>query len=486
MTDAGNARLGPGTLAQLPPEVTRPAYPPQAATIGVVHLGVGNFFRAHQAAYLDEAMNGGAIGWGVCGVSLRAPDTRDALAPQEGYYSLIERDGDLTRARVIGALRQLLVAREDPGAVVAQIAGEHTRWVTLTITEKGYGHDAGGLDATHPDIAHDLTDPQRPRSAVGLLHAAVQERRRQGIGGLTILSCDNLSCNGDLLRSLLLEFDAALEGGSAGWIQDHLAFPNTMVDRIVPRTEAPQRALARELLGVTDAWPVVTEPFRQWVIEDRFVGPRPALERSGVQIVADVRPFEAMKLRLLNAAHSAIAWLAVPAGLATVDRAIADPSLRRFIETLWRDEVIPGLEPEVIGAAPAYCASLLARFDNPGLAHQTAQIAMDGSQKLPLRVLPSIRANLAHGLPIDRLALVVAAWIRYLAGRDEQGRTYRPDDPRIDQLQPIASLPDSAQATRTILADQSIFGDLAANEGLAQAVQRCLVRLRTQGSRGAV
>jgi fructuronate reductase len=478
------APLGPATLAALPPEVARPAYPPEAAAIGVVHLGVGNFFRAHQAVYLDEAMNRGATGWGVCGVSLRAPGTRDALAPQDGYYSLIERDGDATRVRVIGSLRELLVAREDPGPVIGRIAGADTRWVTLTITEKGYGNAAGRLDPAHPDVAHDLVHPDRPRSAVGLLHAAVVRRRGLHRGGLTVLSCDNLSCNGDLLRALLLEFDAALEAGMADWIADHLRFPNTMVDRIVPRTDEAQRALARQLLGVADAWPVVTEPFRQWVIEDRFAGPRPRLEESGVQIVADVRPFEAMKLRLLNAAHSALAWLAVPAGLATVDRAIAEPPLRRFIEALWRDEVIPGLDPEVIGAAPGYCAGLLARFDNAGLAHLTAQIAMDGSQKLPLRVLPSIRANLARGLPIDRLALVVAAWIRYLAGVDEQGRPYLPDDPLRERLQPLASHPDSGDAVRGILSQRSIFGELGADPALADQVRIRLGQLRRLGSRG--
>ena len=255
-----------------------------------------------------------------------------------------------------------------------------------------------------------------------------------------------------------------------------------MVDRIVPRTGAAQRALARDLLGLADAWPVVTEPFRQWVIEDRFAGPCPALEQSGVQIVADVRPFEAMKLRLLNAAHSALAWLAVPAGLATVDKAIAERSLRQFIESLWHEEIIPGLDPDVIGAAPDYCGRLLARFANPGLAHQTAQIAMDGSQKLPLRILPSIRANLALGLPIDRLALVVAAWIRYMAGVDEQGRTFVPDDPLRGRLQPIASEPDSGDAARGVIGERSVFGDLAGNEQLAAAVRESLDQLRRLGA----
>lgn len=487
-------RLGAATLAQLPGQVSRPAYEPRSAAIGVVHLGVGNFFRAHQAAYLDDAMNNGANGWGVCGVSLRAPGTRDALAPQDGYYTLIESDRGPARARVIGSLRELLVAHEQPQAVVSRIADPATRWVTLTITEKGYGHSgapagaepAARLDVTHPDIAHDLAHPDQPRSAVGLLHAALLQRRQARLGGLTVLSCDNLSCNGDLLRDLLLAFDGIRNTGAHGWIVDEVSLPNTMVDRIVPRTGPAERALAEELLGVTDAWPVITEPFRQWVIEDRFAGPRPGLGQSGVQFVADVRPYEAMKLRLLNAAHSAMAWLAVPAGIATVDQAIATPAWRDFIQALWREEIIPGLDPDVVAAAPAYCDSLLARFANPGLAHLTAQIAMDGSQKLPLRILSSIRANLLRNLPIDRLALVVAAWVRYLEGIDEQGRDYAPDEPLLPRLQSLARERDAGAAVRSMLADKAVFGDLAGNDILAARTAHWLSRLHQSGSREVV
>ena len=486
----GSKRLCAATLERLPSEVLRPSYPPQAAAIGVIHLGVGNFFRAHQAAYLDEAMDAGAVGWGICGVSLRNPATRDALAPQDGYYSLVERDADADRIRIVGALRELLVAQEDPARVVARIAAPGTRWVTLTITEKGYGHVAGGdratLDVEHPDIAHDLARPQAPRSAVGLLHAAIRMRRQDHATPLTILSCDNLTCNGDLLRALVLQFDEATGGGQAAWIDEHLRFPNTMIDRIVPRTGDAQRQFAADLLGVEDAWPVVTERFRQWVIEDRFAGPRPPLEHAGVQIVADVRPYEAMKLRLLNAAHSALAWLSVPAGIATVDAAIGQPALRAFVQGLWRIEVIPGLEPGLLGIAPGYCDSLLARFANPRLAHQTAQIAMDGSQKLPLRVLPSIRANLALGLPVDRLALVVAAWINYLRGVAEDGTPFQPDDPLRDRLQLLAGARDSHRAAAAILAEQQVFGELSRSAPLLSQVEQALESLRTLGTIGTL
>jgi fructuronate reductase len=373
--------------------------------------------------------------------------------------------------------------------VIGRIAAPATRWVTLTITEKGYGHVAGSgqpaLDLTHRDIAHDLSRPQAPRSAVGLLHAGLRLRRQRRLSPLTVLSCDNLAANGDLLRALVLQFDAETGAGETAWIEEHSRFPNTMVDRIVPRTGPQQRELVAGLIGFDDAWPVLTERFRQWVIEDRFAGPRPALEESGVQLVADVRPYEAMKLRLLNAAHSALAWLAMPAGIATVDAAVAQPALRGFVEALWQHEVIPGLDPELLGMAPGYCESLLARFANPALAHQTAQIAMDGSQKLPLRVLPSVRANLQQGRPIRRLALVIAAWIAYLEGVAEDGSLYRPDDPLADRLQPLARARDSRRAAAAVLAERTIFGDLAHDRVLLAEVAAALASLRETGRFGA-
>jgi fructuronate reductase len=477
------SRLNAAVIAGLPSRIGRPGYLLEPVTIGAVHLGVGNFFRAHQAAYLDAAMNLGARGWGVCGVSLRSAATRDALLPQDGLYALIERGQEGDRARVIGSLRELLVAKDDPAPVVARMAARETRWVSLTITEKGYGHAGGSqLDPDDAAIAHDLAHPRSPCSAVGLLHAAVLRRRDENAGPMTVLSCDNLSGNGDLLRTLLLDFDAAIGAGAAAWIEDHLGFPNTMVDRIVPHTTDRERALALQLLGVEDAWPVATESFTQWVIEDRFAAARPPLEEVGVQLVADVRPFEAMKLRLLNAAHSAIAWLGVPAGLETVDKAIAQPDVARFIEDLWRLEVIPGLPVEVRGAAPAYCAGLLARFANPALAHRTAQIAMDGSQKLPLRILTSIRSNLAQGLPHDRLALVIAAWLNYLRGADETGKSFEPSDPLRASLRAAADAADSGAAARMLFERVAIFGDLAGHAALVATVAQWLERLRRNGA----
>ncbi|NLD54494.1 MAG: mannitol dehydrogenase family protein [Burkholderiaceae bacterium] len=477
-------RLGAATLSCLPADVARPAYPAAAATIGVVHLGVGNFFRAHQAIYLDEAMARGAAGWGICGVSLRSPVTRNALAPQDGYYAVAELDGTQSRLRIVGSLRELLVAPEEPQRVVERIAAPDTCWVTLTVTEKGYG-----LEPDHPDLEHDRRHPDRPRSAVGLLHAAALRRRDRGLPGITVASCDNLAGNGHTLRRLLLEYDTAIGAGAAGWIEASLRFPNSMVDRIVPRTTDDDRGRIRAALGVEDAWPVLTEPFSQWVLEEDFAGPRPPLEASGARVVRDVRPHEAMKLRLLNAAHSALAWLAVPAGIETVERAVSEPGLRRFVERLWQDEAIPGLDaehPEIGQEAPGYCHDLLLRFANPGLAHRTAQIAMDGSQKLPLRILPSIRRNLAEGLPIDRLALVVAAWVRYLHGIGERGEDHAVDDPAAGRLRQLAANPNGRDAIAAVMADSAIFGDLAAEPRLQAAAADGLERLRRAGSLAVV
>jgi fructuronate reductase len=492
-------RLSLRALGALTGRVRPPAYDCASAGVGIVHLGVGNFHRAHQAVYADDALGGRQAGWGVVGVSLRNAAMRDALAPQDGLYTLIERDAADPggRARVIGALRGLLVAPESPTAVVARLSDPGTRIVTMTITEKGYCRGADGtLDLRAPEVAHDLLDPALPRSAIGLLHAAARARERNGGRGFTVLSCDNLSSNGRITRELLLQFDAALAPAARAsprplqaWIEREMAFPDSMVDRIVPHTTDEHRALARELLGVADAWPVVTEPFVQWVLQDRFAAGRPRWEDCGVQFVDDVAAFEQMKLRLLNAAHSSIAYLGVPAGLETVDRAIARPELRVFVGRLWRDEVAPTLPAVVQPALEAYCARLIERFANPALGHRTAQIAMDGSQKLPLRLLPTLRRRLADAQPFDRLAMGLAAWIRYLGGRTESGEACAVDDPLAPQL--AAALAgargDPAAMVRGVLAVRAVFGhDLAADPRVGRAVERQLRRLLESGTLAAL
>ncbi|WP_217574011.1 mannitol dehydrogenase family protein [Mesorhizobium sp. GbtcB19] len=418
-----SGRLSDRTLRSLPGEVAVPAYDRAGITPGIVHLGVGAFHRAHQAAYVDACLSDGESDWGIVGVSLRSPDTRDALKPQDGLYTLAIRDSAGEQLQVIGSIQSLLVAPENPDAVLAALTDPRIRIVTLTITEKAYLRAAdGNLDSAHPDIVHDLANPASPKTAHGFLAEALARRRAAGTPPFTVLCCDNLPANGATLHRLLSEFAKLRDahGGAgpalAGHVANEVAFPSSMVDRIVPATTDADRARIAQQIGVEDTWPVMTEPFRQWVIEDRFPAGRPAWEKFGVTMVEDVGPFEDMKLRLLNGAHSGIAYLGLLSGHATVDRAFADPAIRQFVDWLWA-EAIPTLPQDAGLDTSAYTAELAERFSNTALAHRTAQIANDGSQKLPQRIIASALARLEADLLPEHLSLVIAAWIAACAAR---------------------------------------------------------------------
>ncbi len=504
------------TLAGLPASVARPAYDPGTLGIGIVPLGVGNFHRAHQAADTDSVLAQDPA-WGIAGVSLQRPDMHDALAPQDGLYALIERGAyHRERLRVIGALRALGVAARQPQAVIARMADPATRIVSLTVTEKRYCRTPqGALALADPAVIADLAAPDSPQTALGYLLAACARRHAAGQRGFTVLSCDNLAGNGRMTKSLLLQFAQAQAegaggrgsaGGSAGaggsardlprWIEREVSFPDGMVDRIVPHSTAALREQVQGALGLRDAWPVATESFSQWVLEDRFVAGRPPWQLGGVQFVDDVAPFEEMKLRLLNAAHSAIAYLAVPADLVTVDAAMAEPVLRRFIERFierfWREEAIPALPPVLADRTASYCLDLMTRFDNTVLEHRTAQIAMDGSQKLPLRLLPTLRDRLAAGAGFEACALVIAAWVRFLRGRTESGAAYAVHDPLAQSLQGVlAGAGESARAqSGAVLGLTGLFGaglfgaDLSGHAGLRDTVATQLAGLARFGTLG--
>ena len=364
------------------------------------------------------------------------------------------------------------------------------RIVSLTVTEKGYCHDpaTGALDARHPDVVHDLANPATPVSAPGLLVRALELRRAAGLRPFTVLSCDNLPANGETTARVVVGFAALRSPDLAGYIEKEVAFPSTMVDRIVPATTDDDRVLVRAATGLSDAWPVVTEPFTQWVIEDRFPTGRPAFDEAGAQFVADVRPFELMKLRMLNGSHSTLAYLGYLAGHAFVSDAIADPDFHALIRGLMNDEVMPTLSREV-GDLAAYRDALLARFANPALKHRTWQIAMDGSQKLPQRLLGTIRDRLASGQPITRLALGVAGWMRYVTGIDEQGRTIDVRDPLAVKLHDIASAaggkPD--RLLDGLLGLREVFGaDLPANEAFRTVLAGHLTALFRHGALATV
>ncbi len=445
----------------------------------IVHLGLGAFFRAHGAIYTEDAMLEKGGDWGIAGVSLRNPDQRDRLTPQDGLYTAICRDGSGTKPRIVGTVLSATLATT---GLIARMAHPDTEIVTLTITEKGYCHNpaTGRLDANHPDIVHDLQHPDSPRTAIGFLVAALRARHAAGQRPFSILTCDNLPSNGRLLAGLIQDF---ADGPLASWIEANVACPATMVDRIVPAMTDADLADAEAATGLTDAAPVSHEPFRQWVIEDRIdPNRRPAWELAGAQVVSDVAPFEHMKLRLLNGAHSAMAYLGYLSGHETIYDTISDPILHSYTKRLW-DEIIPMVPPPPNTDLPSYTASLADRFANPTVRHRTWQIAMDGSQKLPQRLLGTIRERLHAGLPIPALALAVAAWIRYVSGTDESGSPIDVRDPMAAELKSRAA---GDEAVANILVLDKIFpADLAANPSFVTPVTESFQRLRTIGARRA-
>lgn len=479
------ARLSLATLPRLHPGAQGLAYDPRRCSIGHVHLGLGNFHRAHQAVHADAALAAGEHQWAISGVNLRNPARVAALGPQDGLYTLLEREASGTRARIIGSIRQTLCAPSQPTDLLERLVAPETRIVSLTITEKGYGiAPDGGLDVTQADIAADLQGAWPPRTALGWLAAGLRERiNRHPQAGLTLLSCDNLSRNGQTLERALRQFLLARQAGDlVHWIERHASFPDSMVDRIVPATTDLDRQQTLSLTGLDDAWPVGAEGFSQWVLEDRFAAGRPDWARSGVQFTNAVDGWELMKLRLLNAAHSCIAYLGDPAGFETVDAAISRPEIRAFVDAFWRDEVYPCLPTSVRPLAPGYCQRLLDRFDNPAIGHRTRQIAMDGSMKIPLRWLPTLRMRLEQGQPVKALCFAIAAWIRYLGGVDERGQRYPVVDPAADRLGPLATQVDPALAARSVMHEAGVFGDLVQSPALIRDIADALSSLRKLGS----
>lgn len=485
----GDLRLSNANLARLAGQIGRPNYDRSGIRPGIVHLGIGAFHRAHQAVVIDDLLARGASDWGIVGASLRSSDTRDALAPQDCLYTLAVRSGAGTEHRIIGSVIETLVAPAAPAALIARMADSATRIVSLTVTEKGYCHtpQTGELDAQHPDIVHDIKHPEAPRSAPGFIVAALAHRRAAGTAPFTVLSCDNLAANGHTAKRIVTQFAALISRGLAQWIEDEVAFPSTMVDRIVPETTEADRVAVASALGMTDAWPVVTEPFTQWIVEDRFPAGRPDFAAAGVQLVSDVTPFEHMKLRLLNASHSALAYLGYLAGYETIAAAMTDDCFVAFARQLM-DDAAPTLEMPAGTDLAAYSASLLRRFSNPALHHRTWQIAMDGSQKLPQRLLAAMRDRLRQGLPIDTHALAVAGWMRYVTARDEAGGTIDVRDPIAAKLKTIADSagPVAERLAPALLQISSIFGTLGEDPRMRSAVGQALARLYEVGARQAV
>lgn len=483
------SRLSPATLGALPADIARPAYDRSAVTPGIVHLGIGGFHRAHQAVVIDDCLAAGERDWGIAAASLRSPETRDALEPQAGLYTLAVREDAGTSLRVIGSIGEVLVGPEDPAALLARLADPRTRIVSLTVTEKGYLVDlaTGALKADDPAVVHDLATPASPRTALGYLAQGLWLRRQAGIAPFTVMSCDNLPSNGRTLRRVLTEFATARDPAFGRFVAGEVAFPSTMVDRIVPKTTEADRAMVAERLGVTDAWPVMTEPFLQWVVEDRFPTGRPMLEDVGAEMVADVEPYEHMKLRLLNGAHTSIAAIGRLAGYQTVAEAIGDPAVRRFVETYW-GEAIPTLDGGA-GDPQAYTRSLLGRFSNGALPHRTQQIATDSSQKIPQRILAPLRERLADGRPSPAMTFAVAAWIRSCGGLDDAGTAIPFSDPIFDSWndQPDQRRTAPGEVVRAFLGLGSVFGsELPRHDGFVRELTECYTAIADKGIEAAL
>ena len=471
----GRARLSDATRAALPAEVRQPAYARAGTRIGIVHLGPGAFHRAHQAAYVDDLL-ASEPDWAICAVSLHSAGVRDALQPQDGLYTLALLDGPPC-LRVIGAIREVLCAPQQRDAVIARLADPAVRLATLTITEKGYCLSADGVDAAHPDIAHDLATPDAPVSAIGWLVAGLRARRAAGVAPYAMLSCDNLADNGLRLRHAVLDFARRLDPALAAWIDAEASFPRSMVDSITPASDDALRVRVADALGVEDAWPVQREPYAQWVVEDDFRAGRPAFERVGVVMSDDIAGFDRAKLRLLNAPHSALAYLGSLMGLETVADAMRDAALARFVERLMREDIVPTLALPAGLDAEAYIDAILERFRNPAIAHRLSQIAWDGSQKIPVRLLGTIGDALAAGRGIDRLCLAVAAWLRFVVRQARAGEALV--DPLADALTTLGrdATGDAGRDTAAFLELDAVFAPLSSDPRFVAALTRAYAAL---------
>lgn len=455
-------RLSNQSIARVLPDVQRPTYDRSVLKTGIVHLGIGAFHRAHQAYYTEAVLNRFGGNWGILGASLRSSTVRDQLAAQDGLYTLVERSTDEERLQIIGAVQSVLVGPDNPAALIAAMVNSEVKIVSLTVTEKGYCHDpaTGNLNLEHPDIVHDLQHLDAPRTAIGYLVAALAQRQQAGIKSFTVLSCDNLPDNGTTLGKVVQQFAHKINAELARWIERNTLFPCTMIDRIVPATTPEDRDQLADRLGLRDEGVVVAEPFTQWVIEDRFVDGRPEWEAVGADLVACVSDYENMKLRLLNGSHSTLAYAGYLAGFDFISEVMREPAFDNLIALFMAREAGETLAvPEGFDLAH-YQDQLRERFRNTALKHRTWQIAMDGSQKLPQRLLHTVRDQLRGNGHIDIICLAVAAWIRYVSGVDERGHAIEISDPLASRLRVLcdANKGDAAGMVKAIVAVTDVFG----------------------------
>lgn len=477
-------------LDALSAEVERPTYDRTRLTAGIAHIGVGGFHRSHQAMYLDRLLQAGhATDWAIVGIGLRPEDARmrDVLAAQDHLYTLVLKHSDgAWEARVIGSIVDYLYAPDDPVAVLERLSEPAIRIVSMTITEGGYLIDqvTGDFQADAPELVHDLAQPDSPRTVFGVVVEALRRRRDRGVPPFTVQSCDNVQGNGDVARRVFSAFASLRDPELGSWVHDSVAFPNSMVDRITPQTtDADVRDIA-ERYGILDAWPVVAEPFTQWVIEDRFPLGRPEWERVGAQLVEDVIPYESMKLRLLNAAHQAMAYFGHLMGHRWAHDAATDPLITQLLRRYWSEEALP-----TVGQVPgidlgAYTETLLERFRNPAIRDTLARLAMDASERIPKFVLPVVRDRMDAGGSVAWSAAIIASWARYAEGIDEQGQPIDIVDSRRDRLMASARL--QRRQPTAFIEDRELFGDLARDEAFLAPYLRALQLLQERGAAAAL
>ncbi|MDI6027351.1 mannitol dehydrogenase family protein [Corticibacterium sp. UT-5YL-CI-8] len=477
-------KLSLASLASLPKSVGTPSYKRQDLTAGIVHFGVGNFHRAHQAVYLDDLFNAGVgFDWALVGAGVLPSDEamRSVLAAQDNLTTVVEQDADVSSARVTGAMIDYLKPG-DAESIVSKLADPAIRIASLTITEGGYFIDpaSGSFNPAHPDIAADAATPDKPRTVFGLLVAGLKRRRAEGTPPFTVMSCDNIPHNGVVTKNAVVGLANISDPELADWIAAEVAFPNGMVDRITPATGAREKTIAKEEFGIDDQWPVFCESFKQWVLEDNFPAGRPPLEKVGVQFVPDVSPYEHMKIRILNGGHAVIAY---PAGLMDihfVHEAMENELVAAFLRKIETEEIIPIVPPVPDTDLADYFALIERRFANPKIGDTVRRLCLDGSNRQPKFILPSTADRLKQGLPVPGLALESALWCRYCYGTTESGQTIEPNDPSWDRLQKAAKA--AREDPMAWLAMEDIFGEVGHSEVFRTAFATALDALWKDGT----
>ncbi len=474
--------LNDRTLESHAKRVDIPTYDRHQLKRSIAHIGVGNFHRAHQALYFDDlAQQGVSQNWGLTGISLRHGRTKELLAEQDGLYTVVQRSRKRDSARVVGSIVRWLYAVEDRSAVLAALADEATRLVTLTITGDGYCIDkrTGQFDCARGDVGSDLSIPNHFSTTWAYLTEALSRRRRAGLPPFTVMSCDNVPDNGQAARTALVSFATLRDPSLGRWIDRHVAFPSTMVDRITPATTWAEKRFVERSFGMVDACPVIAEPFRQWIVEDTFCNGRPPLEEVGVDFVDDVSGHKLVKTRLLNGMHSAIGYLGTLAGYERINEAVGDPVLGRYLHQLMHEEVAP-LLPAVSGIdVQDYCSTTLDRFRNPRISDRLSRLTARGSEKMPAYLLPSLHEAIAAGRPHTLLMLAVAGWARYLRGTDLQGRDIDVQDSQADLLKTLALLGKSYPDP--LLRNQAVFKDLRLVPGFVDRLGQMIDSIDTHG-----